>query len=122
MTASTCCRAASSNASRSPARSAHSPQLLLMDEPLGALDVKLRETLQTELLRLQRELRITTILVTHDQQEAMVLADRIVLLAKGRIQQIGTPAELYDAPANTFVAEFIGHNNMLRGRVLASGR
>lgn len=94
---------------------APSPRLLLMDEALGALDQKLREELQIELLRIQRELKITTILVTHDQKEAMVLADRIVLMAEGQIQQIGTPEELYKTPANAFVADFIGQNNLLRG-------
>jgi ABC-type Fe3+/spermidine/putrescine transport system ATPase subunit len=97
---------------------AYSPQVLLMDEPLGALDVKLRETLQLELLRLQRNLRITTILVTHDQHEAMVLADRIVVMAEGRIQQVAPPATLYCAPANAFVADFVGKSNLLRGRVV----
>src|SRR5262249_14933658 len=90
-----------------------SPDLLLMDEPLGALDLKLRESMQVELRRLQRELQITTILVTHDQQEAMTLADRIVIMAAGAIQQIGSPSELYDRPANAFVANFIGKNNVL---------
>src|SRR5262249_47907067 len=97
---------------------AYSPKVLLMDEPLGALDVKLRETLQLELLRLQRDLRITTILVTHDQQEAMVLADRVVVMAEGRIHQVASPATLYHAPANAFVADFVGRNNVLRGRVV----
>jgi len=95
---------------------AASPQLLLMDEPLGALDQKLRENLQVELLRIQRELGITTVLVTHDQQEAMVLADRIVVMAGGRIQQAGTPRELYRRPANAFVADFMGKNNLMQGR------
>jgi ABC-type Fe3+/spermidine/putrescine transport system ATPase subunit len=96
---------------------AASPRVLLMDEPLGALDLKMREALQVELLRLQRELRITTILVTHDQQEAMILADRVVIMAEGRVQQVGTPQELYQRPANAFVAGFIGKNNLLTGRV-----
>lgn len=96
---------------------APSPRLLLMDEALGALDQKLREELQIELLRIQRELKITTILVTHDQKEAMVLADRIVIMAAGQIQQVGTPLELYNNPANVFVANFIGQNNIMRGRV-----
>jgi spermidine/putrescine ABC transporter ATP-binding subunit len=94
---------------------AASPSLLLMDEPLGALDLKLREALQTELLRIQRELKITTILVTHDQQEAMVLADRIVIMAGGKIQQIGGPRALYQEPANAFVADFMGKNNLMQG-------
>jgi ABC-type Fe3+/spermidine/putrescine transport system ATPase subunit len=100
---------------------APSPQLLLMDEPLGALDVKLREALQIELLRLQRELGVTTILVTHDQHEAMVLADRIVLMAEGRIQQVGAPQSLYYKPASPFVADFIGKSNIFRGRIVPAG-
>lgn len=91
------------------------PQILLMDEPLGALDLKLRETMQIELKQVQQELGITTILVTHDQQEAMTLADRIVVMAEGRIQQVGTPSDLYERPANRFVADFIGQNNFLSG-------
>jgi spermidine/putrescine transport system ATP-binding protein len=104
---------------------APSPRLLLMDEPLGALDMKLRESLQVELMRIQRELKITTILVTHDQQEAMVLADRVVIMAEGKIQQVGTPRELYQRPANAFVANFIGKTNLIRGHVggdIAPGR
>jgi putative spermidine/putrescine transport system ATP-binding protein len=96
---------------------AASPRVLLMDEPLGALDARLRETMQLELTAMQRRLRITTILVTHDQHEAMVLADRIVVIADGRIQQTGTSDELYRQPRNRFVAEFIGANNILPGRV-----
>jgi putative spermidine/putrescine transport system ATP-binding protein len=97
---------------------ATSPRLLLMDEPLSALDLKLRETMRDEIHRIQRELRITTLLVTHDQQEAMSLADRVILMGRGDIQQIGPPAELYSRPANSFVAEFIGKNNLLRGCVV----
>lgn len=100
---------------------APSPRLLLMDEALGALDQNLREELQIELLRIQREMRITTVLVTHDQKEAMVLADRIVIMANGEIQQVGTPQELYERPTNVFVANFIGQNNILRGMVLNDG-
>lgn len=100
---------------------APSPKLLLMDEALGALDQKLREELQIELLRIQRDLKITTILVTHDQKEAMVLADRIVIMANGQIQQIGTPQELYKEPVNIFVANFIGQNNILRGQLVELG-
>lgn len=100
---------------------APSPRLLLMDEALGALDQKLRDELQIELLRIQRELKITTILVTHDQKEAMVLADRIVIMANGQIQQVGTPQELYSNPANAFVADFIGQNNLMRGTVVDMG-
>jgi len=94
-----------------------SPRVLLMDEPFGALDVRLREAMQLELTQIQRRLGITTVLVTHDQQEAMILADRIVVMANGRIQQTGTPDELYHNPRNRFVAEFVGRNNVLSGRV-----
>jgi putative spermidine/putrescine transport system ATP-binding protein len=93
---------------------AFSPKLLLMDEPLGALDLKLRESLQ-------RDFGITTILVTHDQHEAMSLADRVVLMADGKIQQIGSPSELYEKPANMFVAEFIGKNNVISGVPCSTG-
>jgi ABC-type Fe3+/spermidine/putrescine transport system ATPase subunit len=89
-----------------------------MDEPLGALDLKLREAMQLELKKLQRELGVTTILVTHDQQEAMTLSDRIVIVRDGQIQQVGTPRVLYARPSNQFVAEFIGKNNLMRGRVI----
>ena len=98
-----------------------SPRVLLMDEPLGALDQNLRETMQDELRRMQRELNITTILVTHDQHEAMSLADRIVVMDQGRVQQIGTPEQLYQRPANRFVAEFVGRNNLLNGTVAEVG-
>ena len=98
---------------------AYSPALLLMDEPLGALDLKLREAMQIELHRLQRDLRVTTILVTHDQEEAMSLADRIAIMADGRLQQVGPPEELYRSPANAFVAQFIGKVNLLAGTLSA---
>ncbi|MCD6253101.1 MAG: ABC transporter ATP-binding protein [Thermotogae bacterium] len=84
------------------------PKLLLLDEPLSNLDAKLRIFMRAELKRLQKELGITTIFVTHDQIEAMTMADRIVVLREGRLQQVGTPDELYDSPANVFVASFIG--------------
>ncbi len=96
---------------------ASSPRVLLMDEPLGALDLKLRETMQLELTRIQHSLGVTTILVTHDQHEAMNLADRIVVMANGRIQQVGTPDDLYRRPHTRFVAEFLGRNNILSGRL-----
>ena len=98
---------------------AYSPALLLMDEPLGALDLKLREAMQIELHRLQRELRVTTILVTHDQEEAMSLADRIAIMAEGQVQQVGAPEELYHSPANAFVAQFVGKVNLLPGTLTA---
>jgi len=94
-----------------------SPRLLLMDEPMAALDLKLRESMQVELRRIQHELGITTVLVTHDQQEAMSLADRVVIMSEGRVQQAGSAADLYARPENRFVADFIGKNNLLRGTV-----
>jgi putative spermidine/putrescine transport system ATP-binding protein len=97
------------------------PRVLLLDEPLTALDAKLRETLRVEIDRLLRELEITTIYVTHDQAEAMALGDRIVVMEKGRVAQVGTPQEIYYRPANRFVAEFIGTMNRLRG-VVHGGR
>ena len=99
------------------------PQLFLMDEPLSNLDAKLRTIMRAELRHLQKELGTTTVYVTHDQVEAMTLADRIVILNDARIQQMGTPAEIYANPANTFVASFIGSPpmNLIEG-VVASGR
>jgi len=97
------------------------PQVLLLDEPLSNLDKKLRVTMRQELLALQRKLGITTIFVTHDQEEAMTTADRMAVLDAGIVQQVGTPAELYDAPANRFVAEFVGTMNLLEGTVSAEG-
>ncbi|HUI18913.1 MAG TPA: ABC transporter ATP-binding protein [Alphaproteobacteria bacterium] len=96
---------------------AYSPTLLLMDEPLGALDLKLREAMQVELRRVQRALGITTIFVTHDQEEAMSLADRIVVMSEGRVEQTGTPEDLYRRPASAFVANFVGKVNFLAGTV-----
>lgn len=89
------------------------PAVLLMDEPMSALDKKLREHMQLELRLLHRELGATIILVTHDQEEALSMADRVALLHEGRLRQVGTPAELYRAPADAFVAGFIGRNNFL---------
>lgn len=88
------------------------PKILLLDEPLGALDLKLREKMQIELKELQRELGITFIFVTHDQDEALTLSDRIAVFNNGKIEQIGTPQELYEAPATEFVARFIGTANI----------
>ncbi len=93
------------------------PRLLLLDEPLSNLDAKLRASTGLELKRLQRRLGVTTVFVTHDQQEAMTIADRIAVLDRGVIQQAGTPRELYDAPVNRFVAEFVGSINLYPGRV-----
>jgi iron(III) transport system ATP-binding protein len=92
------------------------PQVLLLDEPLSNLDKKLREQMRLELKRLQRTLGITTIFVTHDQEEAMTTADRMAVLDGGVLQQIGTPRELFDTPANRFVAQFVGTTNVLSGR------
>ena len=89
------------------------PDILLLDEPLGALDRKLREELQVELKQLQRTLGVTTILVTHDQEEALSLSDRIMVLNHGRTQQVAAPAEAYLKPANRFVAEFLGIANFV---------
>jgi len=95
----------------------YGPPVLLMDEPLGALDKKLREAMQVELKSLQRQVGITTIFVTHDQEEALTMSDRIAVMQRGRLQQFATPQEIYEAPRNRFVAEFIGVCNFLEGRV-----
>ncbi|KAA3451408.1 spermidine/putrescine ABC transporter [Mesorhizobium sp. SARCC-RB16n] len=97
------------------------PPLLLMDEPLGALDKKLREWLQLEIKRIHRELGTTFVYVTHDQEEALVLSDRIAVFNRGRIEQIGTGRELYDEPATLFVGKFIGDSTVLRGAAAISG-
>ena len=89
------------------------PRVLLLDEPLSNLDAKLRQHMRRELLAMQRKLGITTIFVTHDQEEAMTTADRIAVMAEGAVQQVGAPVELYDAPANRFVAEFVGTVNLV---------
>ena len=91
------------------------PQLLLLDEPLSALDYKLRRTMQVELKRLQRELGITFVFVTHDQEEALSMSDRVVVLKDGTIQQLGTPREIYERPANLFTARFVGETNLFPG-------
>jgi putative spermidine/putrescine transport system ATP-binding protein len=97
------------------------PRLLLMDEPLGALDKKLREGLQLEILRISRQLEATVIYVTHDQEEALVMSDRIAIFDRGRIQQLGTGEDLYERPTSVFVADFVGESNMLRGRLERDG-
>lgn len=94
------------------------PDLLLLDEPLSNLDAKLRERMRFELKRLQRELGITTIYVTHDQSEALAMSNKIAVMSAGFIQQIGTPREIYDAPVNEFVADFIGTTNFVAGKVI----
>src|ERR1035437_1927262 len=91
------------------------PRLVLMDEPLSALDKKLREEMQLEIRRLHRELGITMVFVTHDQSEAMTLSDRVAVFNQGRIEQLASPQQLYDAPVNPFVANFLGDNNMING-------
>ncbi|MEZ4561485.1 MAG: ABC transporter ATP-binding protein [Thermomicrobiales bacterium] len=93
------------------------PRVLLMDEPLGALDKQLRERLQLEIKALHDQLGVTIIYVTHDQEEALVMSDRIAVMNDGRIEQCGPPAELYDEPANRFVADFIGESNFIDGKV-----
>jgi len=95
------------------------PKVLLLDEPLSALDAKLREAMQVELKHLHRQLGITFVFVTHDQHEALVMSDRVVVMHRGGIMQSGTPADLYDRPATPYVADFIGQSNKLRGRVVA---
>ena len=91
------------------------PEILLLDEPLGALDLKLRKEMQLELKRLQREMNITFIYVTHDQEEALTMSDTVVVMNEGRIQQIGTPQDIYNEPKNAFVADFIGESNIIDG-------
>ena len=93
------------------------PKLLLLDEPLSNLDAKLRELMRFELKRLQRELRITTVYVTHDQSEALALSHQIAVMNAGRIQQIGTPREIYERPQTQFVADFVGTTNFVEGTV-----
>ncbi len=93
------------------------PAVLLLDEPLGALDKKLREEMQVELRQLQKQVGITTLFVTHDQEEALTLSDRVAIMNRGRIEQIGTPREVYERPATDFVAGFLGASNVFEGRV-----
>ena len=94
------------------------PKVLLLDEPLGALDAKLRKDMQTELKKIQKEVGITFIFVTHDQEEALPMSDTIVVLNDGVIQQIGTPMDIYNEPQNRFVAEFIGESNIIEGNMI----
>ena len=91
------------------------PRVLLLDEPLGALDLKLRKEMQLELKRLQREMNITFVYVTHDQEEALTMSDTVVVMNKGNIQQIGSPQDIYNEPCNAFVANFIGDSNIVDG-------
>jgi putative spermidine/putrescine transport system ATP-binding protein len=99
----------------------YEPSLILMDEPLAALDRKLRESLQIEIKRLHRQTGATILFVTHDQEEALALSDRICLMNAGRIEQIGTPEQIYETPETLLAAEFIGISNVLRGKVDSSG-
>lgn len=91
------------------------PEVLLLDESLSALDLKLRQAMRLELKQIQREIGITFVFVTHDQDEALTMSDRIAVMSNGEVQQIGTPSEIYNAPVNCFVADFIGETNLLRG-------
>jgi spermidine/putrescine transport system ATP-binding protein len=97
------------------------PDVLLLDEPLGALDLKLRRQMQIELKRIQSEVGITFVHVTHDQEEAMTMADTVAVMNAGRLEQVGPPAELYDHPASTFVANFLGQSNLLTSRITGTG-
>ncbi len=97
------------------------PEVLLLDEPLGALDLKLRKEMQLELKKLQREVGITFVFVTHDQDEALAMSDRIAVLQGGRVQQLGRPEEIYETPANRFVADFIGGANLIPARIGSQG-
>jgi spermidine/putrescine transport system ATP-binding protein len=99
----------------------NNPRVLLLDEPLGALDLKLRKQMQLELKRIQHELGLTFVHVTHDQEEAMTMADTIAVMNHGRIEQLGTPSELYERPRTAFVAGFLGKSNLLEGVVAAPG-
>jgi putative spermidine/putrescine transport system ATP-binding protein len=98
------------------------PALFLLDEPMSALDANLRETLQIELRQLQQQLRVTTIIVTHDQSEAMTMSDLVVVMSEAKVQQVGPPLEIYRNPVNRFVADFIGMSNLLPARYESDGR
>jgi putative spermidine/putrescine transport system ATP-binding protein len=101
---------------------ATAPRVLLLDEPLSALDAQVRETLRDEIRRLQLEIGVTTVFVTHDQHEALAIADRVGVMSNGRLEQLAPPRELYERPANSFVAGFIGTVNQLPARALQSDR
>ena len=94
------------------------PKVLLLDEPLGALDLKLRKAMQIELKNIQKEVGITFVYVTHDQEEALTMSDTIVVMNDGNIQQIGTPTDIYNEPENRFVAQFIGESNIVEGKFI----
>jgi putative spermidine/putrescine transport system ATP-binding protein len=97
------------------------PRVLLCDEPLGALDKKLRQAMQFELKQLQRKLGLTMVFVTHDQEEALAMSDRIAVMHAGKVEQIGAPSDIYDRPSTRFVADFIGDTNRFRGEVIGCG-
>jgi len=94
------------------------PEVLLLDEPLAALDLKMRKDMQMELKEMHKSLGITFVYVTHDQEEALTLSDTIVVMSEGKIQQIGTPIDIYNEPINAFVADFIGESNILNGTMI----
>ena len=98
------------------------PKILLLDEPLSALDLKLRQKMRLELKSLQRETGITFIFVTHDQEEALAMSDRVAVMSEGRLQQLGTPEEIYETPVNRFVADFIGGSNLVDAEIAGEGR
>ena len=97
------------------------PDILLLDEPLSNLDAKLRHEVRVEIRELQKELGLTTVMVTHDQEEALTMADRLVVMSNGQVQQVGSQRDLYESPANAFVAGFVGRTNFLHGRVEGPG-
>src|SRR5262245_11749049 len=98
------------------------PDVLLLDEPLSNLDAKLRETVRVEIRELQRQLGITTVMVTHDQEEGLIMADRLVVMSDGEVRQVGSQRDLYERPADRFVAGFVGRSNLLTGTMVAPGR
>jgi putative spermidine/putrescine transport system ATP-binding protein len=98
------------------------PDVLLLDEPLSNLDAKLRETVRVEIRELQRQLGSTTVMVTHDQEEALIMADRLVVMSEGSVRQIGSQRDLYERPADRFVAGFVGRSNLLPGKVVGPGK
>jgi spermidine/putrescine transport system ATP-binding protein len=98
------------------------PSVLLLDEPLGALDAKLRKALQVELKGLQEDLEVTFIYVTHDQEEALTMSDRIAVMTAGRVEQLGSPSEVYETPTSSYIADFLGVSNLMQAQALSPGR
>jgi ABC-type Fe3+/spermidine/putrescine transport system ATPase subunit len=98
------------------------PKVLLLDEPLSNLDAKVRQRLRVEIRRLQKRINITTVYVTHDQEEALSMSDVVIVMKDGRVQQVGAPEEIYHHPANVFIADFMGVSNLLRGTVATDGK